>query len=630
MRMLNFAVFSDRKYLFFFDMFSCLYLPEVVIRYGCPTKQVCVSSCPNYTWKASEGDSFESRSRMICEGGASGNFEIYKSKSVNDLVQSGVCAPEISPTETIFRRCVQLDIVPAIEQLNRRTLAGPENVRPVVRCILLAAITSFLWVLFMRMCTCAMIAFTLVAFVSMFGLATGFCFWRYVQTKNIPTDPPPFFFTLDITIYFRYSTTWLALGVTSGLILLLVLLIIIFIRGKIVLAYRVIAEASKEIRLLNCIESPRLHYHFRAIGYLPVTLFWPVIPFILISGTIALWIFVDLNLRSIAVSEGVRYANSTVGLRNKNSAEWTAWALNSSMKCDPVANNTESQICLFVKQITTAYTPWLQVYNFIMCIWLINFFIALDQVTLAGTFATFYFNSQRQRHRQTIVGCCGLWLLFTTCGSALIYNTGSLAFGSLLITIFWFLRACLLRLERRLKTSNNELAKFFLRCLCCCFWCLEKFLRFLNKNAYIMIAIYGRGFCRSARDAFQLILRNIVRVFVVEKITDYILVVGKLAVSAAASCVAYFYLSGVISDRLSIVPEQKLQLNYIFVPILATSRLLQCCRSVIPQQFLGKHFDGDLVGEDLERNDGTAEKPYFMSKSTMQMLKKPDADTSAS
>ncbi|VDM18234.1 unnamed protein product, partial [Hydatigera taeniaeformis] len=385
---------------------------------------------------------------------------------------------------------------------------------------------------------------------------TGFCFWRYVQVKNLPSDPPPFFLTLDITAYFRYSITWLVL---------------------------------------------------------------------------ALWIFVDLNLRSIAISEGIHYANSTVGLRSENSEEWTAWAFNSSMKCDPTGNDTEGQICLFVKHITTAYTPWLQMYNFIMCIWLINFFIALDQITLAGTFATFYFNSQRQRRRHSVVGCCGFWLLFTTCSSALMYNTGSLALGSILITIFWFLRACLLRIERRLKTANNELAKFFLRCLCCYFWCLEKFLRFLNKNAYIMIAIYGHGFCHSAKDAFQLILRNVVRVFVVEKITDYILIVGKLAVSAAASCVAYFYLSGIFGDRLSIMPEQKLQLNYIFVPIL----VIAIGSFLVAKAFFSVYEMGVdtifiCVCEDLERNDGTAEKPYFMSKSTMKMLKKPDADTSAS
>ncbi len=48
------------------------------------------------------------------------------------------------------------------------------------------------------------------------------------------------------------------------------------------------------------------------------------------------------------------------------------------------------------------------------------------------------------------------------------------------------------------------------------------------------MAIYGYGFCRSARDAFKLILRNVIRVFVVDKITDFVLFIGKLAVCALA------------------------------------------------------------------------------------------------
>jgi hypothetical protein len=35
----------------------------------------------------------------------------------------------------------------------------------------------------------------------------------------------------------------------------------------------------------------------------------------------------------------------------------------------------------------------------------------------------------------------------------------------------------------------------------CCLWCCEKCLKFLNRNAYIEIAIYGKSFCRSAGDA---------------------------------------------------------------------------------------------------------------------------------
>lgn len=38
--------------------------------------------------------------------------------------------------------------------------------------------------------------------------------------------------------------------------------------------------------------------------------------------------------------------------------------------------------------------------------------------------------------------------------------------------------------------SQNVFAKFLLCCLKCCFWCLEKFLKFINRNAYIMVCIF--------------------------------------------------------------------------------------------------------------------------------------------
>ena len=35
----------------------------------------------------------------------------------------------------------------------------------------------------------------------------------------------------------------------------------------------------------------------------------------------------------------------------------------------------------------------------------------------------------------------------------------------------------------------------------CCLWCLEKCVRYITMNAYIMIAIEGKGFCLSAWSA---------------------------------------------------------------------------------------------------------------------------------
>ena len=59
-------------------------------------------------------------------------------------------------------------------------------------------------------------------------------------------------------------------------------------------------------------------------------------------------------------------------------------------------------------------------------------------------------------------------------------------------------------------------------------WCFEKFMKFLNKNAYIQTAIYGYSFCKAARSAFFLLLRNILRVTAVNMVAEFVLLLGKL------------------------------------------------------------------------------------------------------
>lgn len=38
--------------------------------------------------------------------------------------------------------------------------------------------------------------------------------------------------------------------------------------------------------------------------------------------------------------------------------------------------------------------------------------------------------------------------------------------------------------------ANNAVARFILCCLKCCFWCLERFIRYMNRNAYIMVSLF--------------------------------------------------------------------------------------------------------------------------------------------
>ena len=88
-----------------------------------------------------------------------------------------------------------------------------------------------------------------------------------------------------------------------------------------------------------------------------------------------------------------------------------------------------------------------------------------------------------------------------------------------------------------------------LLCVCkCCLWCLEKFMRFINRNAYIMCAIKSTNFCKSAQAAFNLIMRNLVRVVVLDSVVDFLLFLGKLVIVLITGAVSYLAFAGYFPD----------------------------------------------------------------------------------
>ena len=126
------------------------------------------------------------------------------------------------------------------------------------------------------------------------------------------------------------------------------------------------------------------------------------------------------------------------------------------------------------------------------------------------------------------------------------YHTGTLAFGSLIIAIIKAIRTAIQYIEDKIKEKGADKGPVkVVMCLCkCCLWCLEKFMKFINRNAYILTAIKGTNFCKSAKDAFSLITRNCVRVAVIDNVTDFLLFLGKLVVTITMALLAFTYFSG--------------------------------------------------------------------------------------
>ena len=87
------------------------------------------------------------------------------------------------------------------------------------------------------------------------------------------------------------------------------------------------------------------------------------------------------------------------------------------------------------------------------------------------------------------------------------------------------------------------------------------FTSFLN-----FFTVYGKNFCTSARDAFFLLMRNAVRAFVLDKVTDFLLFMGKLVIVGGVSIFSFYIFSGkygILNEQVKMI--QLTLLNFVHV-----------------------------------------------------------------
>lgn len=75
-------------------------------------------------------------------------------------------------------------------------------------------------------------------------------------------------------------------------------------------------------------------------------------------------------------------------------------------------------------------------------------------------------------------------------------------------------------------------------------------MKFLNKNAYIQTAIHGYSFCKSAKKAFFLIARNIMRVAAVGVVSEIVLILGNVMIPLVSTLLFYLCAEATLGDQL--------------------------------------------------------------------------------
>jgi len=231
--------------------------------------------------------------------------------------------------------------------------------------------------------------------------------------------------------------------------------------------------------------------------------------------------------------------------------------------------------------------------------WTSAFLSAVFQHTVAGAISTWYFSRDVMSPRP--VGIPAVTSLFR----ALTTSFGSLAFGALLIAIVETLNTLL---QYAKKTNpTNRFARFIMSCLQCVLGCIEGIVRYVNKFAYIRVAMRGHGFCQSAKECYDLISRNFFNTVIIDVISGFVLFMGKIFFTAISTII----LIGAIDDlgrHLSAVTVG-LTMAISFVVLHIISHIMGVGINTVFVCYL----------DDLEINKGKASDMYI-SPDLHQML----------
>lgn len=251
-----------------------------------------------------------------------------------------------------------------------------------------------------------------------------------------------------------------------------------------------------------------------------------------------------------------------------------------------------------LKKVTLVKIMW--TYHFIALIWVIEFIFAAQAMIISGAVAKWYFT----RDKDT--------LSMPICSSikrTLIFHMGSVAFGSFIITLIRFPRYVLIAIQNKMKASGQgSLVGQLLKAFTCCLWVLENVMQFINSNAYTIIAIEGVSFCTATKKSFLLITKNILRIAMINTVGDFLLLLCKLSIASISVVLAMIWLQ-VPTDNVESLKMSALPL--ITVALIAF--LIAHCFFTVYEMVI----DALMICfcEDTEANDGTPERPYFMSKS---------------
>mmetsp|Transcript_46958 Transcript_46958/g.133996 ORF Transcript_46958/g.133996 Transcript_46958/m.133996 type:complete len:989 (-) Transcript_46958:124-3090(-) len=229
-------------------------------------------------------------------------------------------------------------------------------------------------------------------------------------------------------------------------------------------------------------------------------------------------------------------------------------------------------------------------------LWCAAFLVAMAQSIVAGACVRWFFSNGRTSTLRVLAAS----------HFVVRYHLGSLAFGSLLITVTLPFRY-LFALLNRMAQIQNKFARLLLHLPIMlsspAVWVYQKFLRLLSRNAFIQMALFGKVFCISAKDSVLLVLRHFLRfgaLSAIRTLVSYVL----FALHVVVTAIFGYFALGLLHPEVNIIVPMIMNLAlgilvgklYSSVVSITVDTSLQC---MMLSSELGLDVDTGVVPAEL-------------------------------
>ncbi|KAF8893351.1 plasma-membrane choline transporter-domain-containing protein [Infundibulicybe gibba] len=130
----------------------------------------------------------------------------------------------------------------------------------------------------------------------------------------------------------------------------------------------------------------------------------------------------------------------------------------------------------------------------------------------------------------------------TAFGRASTLSLGSIAFGSLIVTLLELLRLVLNMVQNNANAEGHPVEAILACCAACFVGIIESMVEYFNRYAYIEIALYGKPYIGAAKDTWRLFKDRGIDALVNDSLVGMTLTWGAYAIGLMSSLFAYLYL----------------------------------------------------------------------------------------